>query len=77
MDAWLLSLFPGRTLEELDDIDYPRLLRALEADQIQHVERERRRYLADKVSPKNQDARVQEAIKEHELLLQEHLEEIT
>ena len=31
VDAWLLGMFPGRTLEELDTMDYGRLLRALEA----------------------------------------------
>lgn len=37
-DAWLLSRFPGRTLEELDQIDVLRLLRAVRVQEIDRVE---------------------------------------
>ena len=36
-DAWLLTLFPGRTLEELDGMDYARVARALAARAMQRV----------------------------------------
>ena len=31
IDAWLLKHFPGKTLEELDKMDWPRFMRAMEA----------------------------------------------
>lgn len=37
-DAWLLRQFPGRTLEELDNIDWTRLARALHVREIERVE---------------------------------------
>lgn len=36
-----MSRFPGRTLEELDQMDYGRLMRAMEADSIGQVEQMR------------------------------------
>jgi len=41
-DAWLLNRFPGRTLEELDAVDIPRLLRAVRVQEIDRVESTRR-----------------------------------
>lgn len=41
IDAWLLRRFPGRMLEELDRMDWPRYLRAVEVMQIQDVEAQR------------------------------------
>ena len=38
IDAWLLRRFPGRTLEELDQMDWGRLNRALEAGRIERLE---------------------------------------
>ncbi len=35
-DAWAMSQFPGRTLDELKDID---VLRVLRAQQVQRIER--------------------------------------
>jgi len=51
-----MSLFPGRTLEELDRIDLNRLMRALEAKRMEAVETRRTLFLAgkieaDKISP--------------------------
>ncbi|MCB0147505.1 MAG: hypothetical protein KDE01_07615 [Caldilineaceae bacterium] len=37
-DAWLLSRFPGRTLEELEHVDILRLLRARRVQMIEQVE---------------------------------------
>jgi hypothetical protein len=48
-DAWLLKQFPGRTLDELDSMDYGRLLRAHEAQQIVQAEVLRKRWMADEV----------------------------
>lgn len=37
-DAWLLARFPGRTLEELDNVDVLRLLRAVRVSEIDRIE---------------------------------------
>jgi hypothetical protein len=68
IDAWLLRQFPGRTLDELDSMDYARYLRALEAKQISDVEQMRRLYLS-KDAPKEQDADIWKAIQAHDRLL--------
>lgn len=52
LDVWLLGQFPGRTLEELDQIDLNRLLRARAAAQMEAVEERRRRFLAGKLEAK-------------------------
>lgn len=50
IDAWLLEQFPGRFLEELDQIDVNRLLRARTARGLESVETKRRRFLAKKIA---------------------------
>ena len=37
-DAWLLQKFPGRTLDELDGMDWGRFMRAVEVQQVMEVE---------------------------------------
>ena len=39
LDAWLLEKFPGKTLEELDCMDFARYWRAMEVQNIQAIER--------------------------------------
>ena len=43
----MLQRFPGRTLEELDLMDWGRFARAIEAEAMQNVEVRRRQHLAD------------------------------
>ena len=38
MDAWLLKRFPGRLLEEIDEMDWLRYSRALEAQYVDDIE---------------------------------------
>lgn len=38
VDAWLLKRFPGRTLEDLDSMDWGRLSRALMAAEVDRIE---------------------------------------
>jgi hypothetical protein len=45
IDWWLLQRFPGRTLEELDAVDWLRLQRAMEVDRIVETEQRRRAYV--------------------------------
>lgn len=61
LDWWLLQKFPGRTLEELDGMDWLRLQRALEVDDVVRVEERHRQYQAKelkKLTPREY-ARVQ------------------
>ena len=71
IDAWLLRKFPGRTLDELDQMDYARYLRALEAPEIRDIEQMRKVYLS-KNAPKEQDADIWAAIRNHDRLLGSH-----
>lgn len=63
-----MDLFPSRTLEELDEVDFPRLLRALEAKRIMRVETVRALQLAGKATPSPADWR---AILLHDRLLEQ------
>lgn len=55
VDSWLLQLFPGRTLDELDMMDWGRLWRALSARQVEHVEKRRIDFLAGTVKELTKD----------------------
>ncbi len=66
LDAWLLAQFPGKTLEELDGIDLPRWLRALQAKEVQRIEELRRLYLQDKYKPTVEEWRL---IRRHDRLV--------
>jgi hypothetical protein len=52
----LLDLFPGRTLEELDQMDLNRLYRAKIAKGMERVEDRRKLFLAGKLEPTQLDA---------------------
>ena len=49
IDWWLLQKFPGRTLEELDKLDWLRLQRAMEVDRIVEAEQRRRLYVDGRI----------------------------
>lgn len=72
IDLWLLELFGwSKSLEEIDRMDYARLLRALDVRNVRDTERMRRRYL-DIDSPlpvDEQDPDVWAAILENDRLL--------
>lgn len=46
-----MRLFPGRTLEELDGLDWVRLQRAVEAQNIEQIEQLRRSQRTNKYKP--------------------------
>jgi hypothetical protein len=50
-DAYLLQRFPGKTLEELDGMDWARLMRAQQVRYIDQVEDVRDSYLKGKYKP--------------------------
>jgi hypothetical protein len=50
-DAILLRHFPGKTLEDLDKIDWPRLIRAWQTREILDVENVRQAFLEGKIKP--------------------------
>lgn len=51
LDVWLLREFPGRTLEELDGMDFGRLWRALAVRGVLKAEEARERQLEGKHTP--------------------------
>lgn len=67
MDAWLLSRFPGRTLEELDGMNWGRYLRAIEAEAIGAVEERRALQITGTIKTLTADE--WERVKEHDRLL--------
>jgi hypothetical protein len=66
-DAWLMKKFPGKTLEELDQIDYGRLMQAIDADWIDQVEDRRILQMQGKAEFTEAEAY---AIEEHERLIE-------
>lgn len=60
--------FPGRTLEELDEIDVGRFLRAVQAERMEGLEERRKAYLKDGSKTKLTDAEWQQ-LDYHERLL--------
>ena len=66
MDAWLLRKFPSRTLDELDEMDWPRYLRAMQAEKIEAIEERRKLFMANKIQPDELTADEWEAIREHD-----------
>lgn len=61
-----MKRFPTRTLDELDRMDWPRYLRALEADRIEQVEDRRALYLAQKLKAEDLTADDWERIQMHD-----------
>lgn len=55
IDWWLLQKFPNRTLEELDDVDWIRLQRAMEVDRVVESEQRRNAYYL-KLFPKQESS---------------------
>ena len=45
LDWWLMQCFPGRTLEELDNIDWLRFMRAQDVGRLVTYEQQRKRYM--------------------------------
>jgi hypothetical protein len=66
VDAWLLRRFPGRTLDEIDGMNWPRYLRALEAERIEQVEDRRALYLAKKLKSEDLTPDDWTAIQQHD-----------
>lgn len=71
LDAFLLSLFPGKTLEELEDIDWPRLMRALEVKSIGNTEEVYGKFRQGLIQASSITAQQWQQIKEHDDLLNE------
>lgn len=70
IDALLLKRFPGRTLEELDGLDWGRHQRAVEAQMRLDIEELRAQSLKGKASAKDLPESVWEMIREHDALVE-------
>ena len=69
VDAWLLEAFPGRTLDELDAMNWPRYLRAREAQNVESVEKARQLQISGKLKAEDLQPETWESIKRHDQLL--------
>ena len=69
IDAWMLRTFPGRTLDELDDMDWVRLRRAQAAQQVIDIEEQRKLHRAGKLNDIDDDTLA--AFLEHDALISE------
>ncbi len=70
-DWWLMQKFPGRTLEELDGIDWLRLQRALEVGRIVELESRNTLVLEGKLPAENLTPREWTQLKRHNALFDE------
>lgn len=70
IDDYLLEMFPGRTLEELDGMDWLRLQRALDARMVRRVEEQRQAYLRGDLKSEQIPVDRWALIKEHDELLE-------
>jgi len=68
-DAYLMRIFPGRTLEELDAIDWPRLMRARHVAEIERVEEAHHLFFGGHYQPEPHEWRM---IRRHNRLEREH-----
>jgi hypothetical protein len=57
LDWWLMQKFPGRTLEELDDVDWLRLQRAMEVGRLVDIEQRHGLIAEGKLKPEAFNAR--------------------
>ena len=69
LDWWLMQRFPGRTLEELDNVDWLRLQRAMEVERIVNVEQRHKLYLDDKLKADDLTPQEWRMIRKHNRLL--------
>ena len=72
-DSWMLSNFPGRTLEELDNIDILRYLRAMDARAIETTERLNGEISAGKTNAVDVPKERYKKILEHNQMFEEYL----
>lgn len=70
IDAFLLSFFPSRTLEELDEMDWPRFVRALEVKSIGETEKVYIGYQQGLIKAASITAKQWEQIREHSEILE-------
>lgn len=74
-DSWMLSNFPGRTLEELDSMDILRFMRAIEARSIESTERLNADILSKKIKPTEVDSSIWKRILEHNEMWEDYKRE--
>ncbi|MBK8798315.1 MAG: hypothetical protein IPM07_19185 [Anaerolineales bacterium] len=68
-DGLLMRLFPGKTLEELDNIDWPRLMRVLQVRQIEQIEQRLPGFFQGKWQPTAAEWRL---IQRHDRILEKN-----
>jgi len=72
-----MRLFPGRTLDELDQMDFARLQRALDARAVERAEDKRKRLFDGEINAGDIDESEWEIILENDAIEQKLLESST
>lgn len=72
LDAHLLREFPGRTLDELDRMDWPRYIRAKEVERVAAIEARRKQFLAGDLAANALTADEWDTISEHDALMKQY-----
>lgn len=74
-DSWLLEQFPGRTLDELDNMDIFRYLRSMEARNLDNLETMRKEQTkkGGKLKASDISQKDWKRIKEHDEIIQDFI----
>jgi hypothetical protein len=72
VDYWLMQRFPGRTLEELDSVDWPRLMQAVDVEHIVAIETKRKQFTSGRVKRKDVTNYELRQFDRHDRLLELH-----
>ena len=72
VDYWLMQRFPGRTLEELDGVDWPRLMQAVDVEHIVAIETRRKQFIDGDIKRKHLSDRELTEFDRHDRLLELH-----
>ena len=67
-----MQRFPGRTLEELDGVDWPRLMQAVDVEHIVAIETRRKQFIDGDIKRKHLSDRELMEFDRHDRLLELH-----
>jgi hypothetical protein len=70
-DSYMLSNFPGRTLDELDSMDILRWMRAMDARNIENVEQNRKMQKSGSKKAKDIPKKILKQFVEHDKMFKE------
>lgn len=75
-DSYMLQNFPGKTLEEIDQIDILRFFRAMDARSVENIETQRRSQIKGKVKASEISKEIIEKFTVHDKMFKEFEEHL-